>query len=282
VKVLQAVKKRPRHITFLLIPDDQSEPYSFKLGYRWFQFLLGLFFIFFVSLVAGAALYGRLAKVYYEYDQLKNLNERLIAENQKIQQIAQNFVQLKRINERIKSTIAKRLPPEPSANKKNTTGADLVKGELALPLDMRTLQSGSGDERGQVDLLRSIPSIAPLKGFVTREYESETSSGNRLHSGIDIAAREGTLIRASGDGLVLFAGWNYEGGNMIIIYHGRGYFSIYKHNQNLLVSEQQFVQRGQSIALLGNSGKITTGPHLHFEIWKDGNPIDPRELIFNF
>ena len=86
-------------------------------------------------------------------------------------------------------------------------------------------------------------------------------------------------MSAAADGYIVFSGWTYDDGNMVIISHGGGYFTIYKHNQSLLKSANDFVKRGQPIALLGNSGNTSYGPHLHFELWKDGQPQNPDEYL---
>jgi len=116
-----------------------------------------------------------------------------------------------------------------------------------------------------------LPLIMPAEGFVSQLFDP-----GRGHFGMDIAARRGTPVIAPADGHVVFAGWTYDDGNMIILAHGRGYMTVYKHNQSVLRNAQEFVRRGEAIALLGTSGRTSQGPHLHFEVWRDGLPRDPR------
>ena len=97
------------------------------------------------------------------------------------------------------------------------------------------------------------------------------------HYGIDIAVHEGEPVLAAAGGRVIFSGWTYDLGNLIIIYHGDDYFTHYGHNQLNLIQNHGIVKRGDVIALAGSTG-ISSGPHLHFEIWKDGDAIDP--LVF--
>jgi murein DD-endopeptidase MepM/ murein hydrolase activator NlpD len=78
---------------------------------------------------------------------------------------------------------------------------------------------------------------------------------------------------------VVFAGWTYEDGNLLVISHGSGYLTVYKHNQALMKSPAMAVKRGELIALLGSSGQTSLGPHLHFEVWKDGIAQDPNEFL---
>ncbi len=120
----------------------------------------------------------------------------------------------------------------------------------------------------------AFPISPPVLGYMTRGFNEAKS-----HFGIDYAGKRGTVISAAADGYVVFAGWTYNDGNMIIISHGSGFFTIYKHNQSLLKSANEFVKRGEPIALLGNSGQTSYGPHLHFELWKDGQPQNPEEYL---
>ncbi|MBE9138700.1 peptidoglycan DD-metalloendopeptidase family protein [Nodosilinea sp. LEGE 07088] len=101
---------------------------------------------------------------------------------------------------------------------------------------------------------------------------------NRFHAGIDFAASYGSTIRAADSGQVIFSGWYGGYGQTVIIDHGGGLSTLYAHASRLVVSEGQTVQQGQAIAAVGSTG-LSTGPHLHFEVRRNGNPIDPREFL---
>ena len=124
---------------------------------------------------------------------------------------------------------------------------------------------------------KKLPFRLPTSGYITRGFEP-----NRGHLGIDVAGRQGSPIIAAADGYILFAGWTYDAGYMTIIAHGDGYVTYYKHNQTLLKTTNTFVKHGEPIALLGNTGARSHGPHLHFEVWKDGVARDPSEYVLNF
>ena len=119
-----------------------------------------------------------------------------------------------------------------------------------------------------------LPLLSPMMGYVSQGYNPEEG-----HYGIDIAGKRGTPVSAAADGIVVFSGWTYEDGNMIILAHGGGYLTVYKHNQTLLKNIHGAVRRGEAIALLGTSGQTSQGPHLHFEVWKDGSPQDPDAYL---
>jgi murein DD-endopeptidase MepM/ murein hydrolase activator NlpD len=120
----------------------------------------------------------------------------------------------------------------------------------------------------------SFPLLRPTSGYQTQGFDPPHN-----HYGIDIAGQRGTPVHAAGDGVVVFAGWTYNDGNMVILAHGAGYLTVYKHNQSLLKNVLDGVKRGDPIALLGSSGKTSSGPHLHFEVWKNGTPQDPRDYL---
>ena len=116
----------------------------------------------------------------------------------------------------------------------------------------------------------------PVLGEITQKFNYKEN-----HFAIDIAVDTGTPVKAVSDGRVIFSEWTMETGHVIIIDHGDMLLSAYKHNSSLLKSQNELVTAGEAIALSGNQGTLTTGPHLHFELWKNGVPIDPEEF-FNF
>ncbi|HVA98866.1 MAG TPA: M23 family metallopeptidase [Bacteroidia bacterium] len=116
--------------------------------------------------------------------------------------------------------------------------------------------------------------FTPLKGMVTNGF-----SIAKGHYGIDIVAKENEAIKATLDGTVVFAGWTSQTGYVIELQHSNNLISIYKHNSVLLKKMGDFVKAGEPIAIIGNSGELTTGPHLHFELWYNGTPIDPQQYM---
>ena len=101
---------------------------------------------------------------------------------------------------------------------------------------------------------------------------------SRFHAGIDFAASHGSAIRAADSGRVIFSGWYGGYGQTVIIDHGNGISTLYAHASRLLVNEGQNVQQGQSIAAIGSTG-LSTGPHLHFEVRQNGNPVNPMAYL---
>lgn len=112
----------------------------------------------------------------------------------------------------------------------------------------------------------------PVKGVVTNDFSME-------HLGIDIAAKDGEPVLATLPGTVILATWSVETGNVIQVQHENNLVSIYKHNSTLLKKVGDRVEAGEPIAIIGNSGELTSGTHLHFELWENGKPINPETYI---
>jgi len=107
---------------------------------------------------------------------------------------------------------------------------------------------------------------------------SSFNQGNG-HYAVDIAAPKNTPIKSCYEGTVIYSDWSSENGHTILIQHESNLISAYKHNSAILKSVGDFVRSGEAIAIIGNSGENSTGPHLHFELWFDGYAINPEEYI---
>ena len=116
--------------------------------------------------------------------------------------------------------------------------------------------------------------FAPINGTITSEYDI-----NEKHFAVDVAVETGTPVKAVADGTVIFAEWTASTGHVIIIEHTNSFISIYKHNGSLLKQQGDLVKSGEVIASSGSTGELTTGPHLHFELWSDGYPVNPTNFI---
>jgi len=114
----------------------------------------------------------------------------------------------------------------------------------------------------------------PLIGVFSDRYDKLKN-----HFGVDITGKEGVIIKSVSEGVVVFSDWTKETGYVIAIQHSDGFLSFYKHNSKLLKNIGDFVNGGSSIAIIGNSGELTSGPHLHFELWKNGESVNPEYYI---
>ena len=116
--------------------------------------------------------------------------------------------------------------------------------------------------------------LPPVNGNFTQKYNKKKG-----HYGVDIVSKEGSVINAIYEGVVVSSDWTKESGFVIAIQHTEGFLSYYKHNSKLLKEVGDIVMKGDPIAIIGNSGELTSGPHLHFELWKNGESINPENYI---
>ena len=116
--------------------------------------------------------------------------------------------------------------------------------------------------------------ISPASGIISEGFDF-----GKQHYGVDIVLKERTPIKAVYDGIVLFSEWTLNYGYTVVVFHKNELISTYKHNQSVKVETGDFVQTGEVIALSGNTGEFTSGPHLHFELWDLQGPINPEDLI---
>lgn len=116
--------------------------------------------------------------------------------------------------------------------------------------------------------------FAPVKGMISDIYNEKIR-----HFGVDIVAKKGAKINSVLDGTVILSDWNSETGYVIVVQHANNFISLYKHNSLLLKKVGDFVRAGDNIAVIGNSGHLSSGPHLHFELWSAGSPVNPEDYI---
>ena len=116
--------------------------------------------------------------------------------------------------------------------------------------------------------------FSPLTGFISDRFDLK-----RGHYGVDIVTKTNEPVKNIADGTVVFASWTQDSGYVLIIQHKGNLISVYKHNAELYKKVGTFVNAGEIISIVGNSGELTNGPHLHFELWYNGNPINPEEFV---
>ncbi len=294
--------RRPKKLSVLLIPDDNAEPFSFRLNIRVVRMLILFLVILFVHVVAGGYSYWRWYSAHQENKKLNSDNAELLEDNKRVYVLQERFSDLNKRYARILGLLG-------------------VPGENGVSLPLKDIDASvddAGDSRDVSDLSAgassqpanrvgtktgflfpkktnvhayapSLPTLLPVDGLLSNDFSHNVASLGVLglgaagrHPGIDIAGPRGTEIVAAGAGMIVFAGWTSKYGNIVIIHHGDDLFSYYAHNSKLLASDRMYVKKGDVIAQRGDSGSTSKGPHLHFEIWKDGKPVDPREYILAF
>lgn len=178
--------------------------------------------------------------------------------------------------------IVEKLPEVPASNPvykdiqmKTSKEDSLLRAEVERK-DNYSLQGdestpvGSGPKPG----LSHFLFFTPVRGLVINSFSAATR-----HWGVDIVAKPNEAIKATLDGMVIFSDWTLETGYTIGIQHQQNLISIYKHNASLLKKAGSFVKAGEPIAIIGNSGELSSGPHLHFELWYNGSPVNPKDFM---
>lgn len=129
-------------------------------------------------------------------------------------------------------------------------------------------------EASPVTHLENLYFFSPVRGMVTNSFNPMNN-----HFGTDVVAGPNEVVKATLDGTVTMATWTLETGHVIQIQHNNNLISVYKHNAEILKKVGMRVKAGDAIAIIGNSGELTTGPHLHFEIWQNGVPLNPEDFV---
>lgn len=138
-------------------------------------------------------------------------------------------------------------------------------------------EDGQGLELTNIELseeLQDFYLFKPIDGIITEKYNPRTG-----HLAIDIVSKKDEPVKVVADGTIIFAAWTQDTGYVIAVQHRGNLISIYKHNSHILKNVGNFVSVGEVISIIGNTGELTSGLHLHFELWYNGNPIDPEEFM---
>lgn len=251
-------KYKRKFLNIILIPDDEASPKTFRIRFSILTAGLLLLIFLLVAVVVGTFTYGKLLQQAYENISLRDQNEQLTQQLQKLNELNAELDNLKNYGRKVRNSLMGYVSlQEGSENEASPSRTELSSNQSLF------------------SVFTFIPVKAPVTGFVSQEFNQN------IHNGIDIVAPEGTPIVAAGGGTILFSGWTVDGGHTIVIGHQAGYYTYYKHNLRNIVLENQVIEQGEVIGYLGNSGLKSFGPHLHFEIWKDGIPVDPRYLIMD-
>jgi len=272
------LKKLTYHYRLLIINEDTyEEKLNFRLNrlnvFVWISLFAFMLIISVILLISYTPLKHYLTdctdpKLRKEIIKLKlktdSLNNVLKINNfyfQQLQKLLKNEISVKTFNE--------------TYNRKNFN-PDTLK---LMPGKIDSILRKEVENREKFKIKQSTNSlnynfISPVKGIVVNEFMPQ-----KKHYGIDIALKKGTPVKSIETGKVIFSDWTKDGGFTIIIKHPNNIVSVYKHNKNLLRKIGDKVEKGEVVAISGNSGEKTTGPHLHFELWIKETPVNPTDFI---
>ena len=260
--------------------DTFEEKFSFKANKINALIIILVYSIILISFTISIVFFTQLREMVPGYSSTDLLN-RAIYLTKKIdsleQQIALNNKFYKSIEDVISGNIDEFVPRDELSVDSSLTNSDFV---TVSPNSQDSILRKYVENEDKFNLTNNELIIenkmffSPIKGEITQSFNF-----NENHFAIDIAADIGTPVKSVLDGKIIFSEWSLETGYVVVIDHGENIISVYKHNSKILKEQNDFVQAGEVIAYSGNQGNLSTGPHLHFELWKNGTPIDPEPLL---
>jgi len=265
-------------LTLIVFPEGtNAEAKSFRMNgrriliylfaYTIFIGLLG-FYVIYLTPLEKILLPSALKKTTLEEKQYEELSNKILILANEVEKLKLTNIKLRNAVQLGDSSLLKEVNKSKETEKKKNIPAE---GNLLTAINHllnRFINSSQVED---------VYFIYPIQGFISKGFKPDDG-----HNGIDFVVKENTPVYCSAGGYVVFANYTVQYGYVIIINHAQGYVSKYKHCSLLVKKEGDFVNQGELIALSGNSGTETTGPHLHFEIWKDGKPINPNKVLLNY
>jgi len=269
--------------TLLILGDGDRAVRQFRIARPWVLLACAIFVSLIVYAVAETFLFWAAAAKARQVEPLVAQLRELEGSSRRLQEIGAELSELKSFEGQLRRALLARFPDtltEPASQ----PGLGMQIGPSYRNAAMESWTEANIEPsflRGMQEHLftpADLPTYPPVRGYVTRTFQKRGGRMGGQHLGVDIAARSGTPVVAAASGLVIFADWTYLYGNLVVLVHRSGYFSLYGHNEALLVSPRQQVEQGEPIALLGTSGR-SSAPHLHYEVWRADEPIDPLTFL---
>jgi|SRR5690554_1230499 len=308
-------KKKKKGYTFMIVPNSAGTTRSLNVSFFTFLLLLCLLGANLFFLIRYLMRIFKIVDLQRQKDQLGDIINR---QERDLRQIDPSLKKTKEIEEQINKNnkLAAEIKAAYDAVLSKTKGKKAVSRGLSyrpIQLPQYKLSSADNDltkleildanlgflekeiKKSDEDLeqllkdlvsydreLDHTPTFWPVYGRITSGFGGRIHPITRKwtrHSGIDLSARNGTRVRATADGVVEYSGYNGGYGWCVIINHGYGYKTLYAHNSKLLVKRGQSVKKGQTITYSGSSGR-STGPHLHYEVWRNGKRVNPANYLW--
>ena len=271
---------RDEHLTFFVLEDSTSdEPETFRFNPKKFIYLISTLFVGGILIIGLILKFTTLGSVIF-YSESDEMRRQVIEVSEKLKALEDSLLLRDQQFANIKKVIS-------SGNDTSFTVlmediSNMVSDEQALGVQSINNPSPVYNLISSKDIIQSkdifegpeFPSILPMDGTLTRGYKPEVQ-----HFGIDIAGSEGETFKSVADGVVLLNEWTLNFGYVIAIQHQNGFTSIYKHASDVFKERGQTVKKGQILGLIGNKGIISSGPHLHYEIWKKGKSLNPVNVL---
>ncbi|MBA3901317.1 MAG: M23 family metallopeptidase [Bacteroidetes bacterium] len=280
-KLIKRLKSKYRLV--ILSNDSFEEKVSLKLSPLNVFILVGTMFIVLVTLVISFVAFTPIREFIPGYADV-NLRRSALQVVLKTDSIEQEVKTKNYYLNVLANILEGNIPPEPLVHYMNNDS--LINHSLMLTrskedsilraqIESQDRYSLSvSDEKSRVKTISSFFFFSPINGTVTSSFNAQEG-----HYGTDIVAAENEVVKATLNGTVVFSSWTTDSGYVIQIQHENNLISLYKHNSVVLKKVGEHVKAGEVIAIIGNSGEYTTGPHLHFELWYNGIAINPQDYI---
>lgn len=260
-------------VTIMLIPHTSTKPLNLKIPF------IGIF-ISILLWISGTFYVLSIAVNAFEYQSMKS---KLNYYSRQFSDMRNTIWSLKNAEKEFRRLFSLGSKEKILENIDNTNSGSIDMENLRQEItkSINRVSEIKNFLRLQKDIYLATPTGMPVNGSITSPFglrEHPKTMVEEFHSGIDITASAGSPVKATADGIVSFSGWNGGSGNLVVLEHGFGYSTFYAHNKMNLVKVGQKVRRGDVIGYIGSTGSAT-GPHVHYEIWKDGNPVNPKNYI---
>jgi murein DD-endopeptidase MepM/ murein hydrolase activator NlpD len=272
-RIKTLLKKAFTPVTIMLVPHSKSKPWNFKMPF------IGIF----TSVVLccfGIVYILSIAVNTFEYYRMK---EKLNYYSQQFTELNTTISALKKAEHEFKKLFSLGSKEKVLQNVDTSDSGSIDMETLKKQIKI-TIES-VGDIREYLKIKRDIyvatPKGFPVRGEISSPYghrEHPMSGRDDFHAGIDISTTPGNPVKATADGIVSFSGWSGGSGNLVVLEHGHGFSTFYAHNRMIHVKVGQKVKRGDVISYAGSTGN-STGPHVHYEIWKDGKSVNPVNYL---
>ncbi|WP_109833010.1 M23 family metallopeptidase [Reichenbachiella versicolor] len=268
----------------LIVRNEENFAEKHTYSFTYAKIILGLFLIFVTLFGLSFYLSTTLLEQWFDprYAELK-ANKQVIDLSATLDSVVQEVKRKDAFIENFKLIMSgeddKYTKVDNEGNLKSSEVKEIVQSEEINPIDS---QFRVQFEEVGVDLSLDASAISDeMEDFyLFKPVEGIVSDGfGKDHLAVDIVAKQDEPVKAVADGTVIFASWTQDSGYVMAIQHSGNLLSMYKHNSDLLKNVGNFVSAGEVISIIGNTGELTSGPHLHFELWYNGNPINPEEFI---
>lgn len=272
-RVKRLIRNCISSVTIMVVPHTRLKPLRIRVS------MLTIACCLFLSCVGAGYIVSSTVKL-LEYHAMKR----------KVALFASQIVELKIVTDSLRKANSevvrlvslnsrKKILEMPEQQNEGSLNVDLLKEQVQETIQsIAEIREFISQEK---DVYRATPTGWPIKGQVSSPFgvrEHPISGDTAFHSGIDLRAPQGTEVKATADGIVSFSNWHYGSGNIVVVEHGHGFSTVYAHNKTNLVKLGQKVTRGQAIALSGSTG-ASTGPHLHYEVWRNRAHVNPAPYL---